>query len=192
MDSLRKFIENYTKLSDEEWQTIYKAFEKREVGRNEVFVEEGKVCRYFFFIEEGLLRFFTVKDGVDITKTFTIAPYCFTSKSSFRNQEPAQESIQAIEESALWQMSFSKMNELTKINSWNVFIRKLIHEVQDFTDSFLMEVRTETAEKRYEKLLEKYSTIIHKIPLKYLSSFLGIAPQSLSRIRKKIQVNRKS
>jgi CRP-like cAMP-binding protein len=192
LESLRKFIENYTKLSDEEWQMIYKAFEKREVGRNEVFVEEGKVCRYFFFIEEGLLRFFTFKDGVDITKTFTIAPYCFTSKLSFRNQEPAQESIQAIEKSIVWQMSYSKMNELKKNNSWNDFIRKLIYEVQDFTDTFLMEVRTETAEKRYEKLLDKYPTIIHKIPLKYLSSFLGIAPQSLSRIRKKIHVNRKS
>ncbi len=84
------------------------------------------------------------------------------------------------------------MNELEKIESWNTFIRKLVNEVQEYTETFLMEVRTETAEKRYEKLMQRYPTVIHKIPLKHLSSFLGIAPQSLSRIRKKLHENRKS
>ena len=55
-----------------------------------------------------------------------------------------------------------------------------------------MEVRTETAEERYQKLMHKYPVIIQKIPLKHLASFLGIAPQSMSRIRKKLHENRKS
>ncbi len=123
---------------------------------------------------------------------FTIAPYCFTSTLSFRNQKPAEESIQALEKAIVRQTTYSKMNELAKINSWNIFIRKLVNEVQEFTESFLTEVRTETAEKRYEKLLDNYSDLIHKIPLKHLSSFLGIAPQSLSRIRKKLHENIKT
>ncbi len=192
MNLFRNFIENYTKLSIDDWQIIQKAFERRIVKRNEIFEEQGKICHHFYFLEEGLLRFFTIKEGNDITKTFTIAPYCFTSKISFRHQKPAEESIQALEKSVIWQVSYNKMNELEKIESWNTFIRKLVNEVQEYTETFLMEVRTETAEKRYEKLMQRYPTVIHKIPLKHLSSFLGIAPQSLSRIRKKLHENRKS
>ena len=55
-----------------------------------------------------------------------------------------------------------------------------------------MEVKTKTAEERYLKLTRKYPTVIQKIPLMHLSSFLGIVPQSLSRIRKKLHENRKS
>ena len=189
MNTFRKYIENYSNLSDEDWQIISQAFERREIKKNEVFVEEGKICRYLYFLEKGLLRYFTIKDGNDITKTFTIAPYLFTSTLSFRNQKPANESIQAIEKSIVWQTTYSKMNDLTKLNSWNHFVKKVGNEVQAFAESLLMEVRTETAEKRYEMLLEKHSDLIHKIPLKHLSSFLGIAPQSLSRIRKKLQEN---
>lgn len=189
MNVFRTYIENYTNLPEEDWQIISQAFERREIKKNEVFVEEGKICRHLYFLEKGLLRYFIIKDGNDITKTFTIAPYLFTSTLSFRNQKPANESIQAIEKSIVWQTTFSKMNELTKLNSWNHFVKKVVNEVQEFAESLLMEVRTETAEKRYEKLLEKHSDLIHKIPLKHLSSFLGIAPQSLSRIRKKLQEN---
>ncbi|MCB2196424.1 MAG: Crp/Fnr family transcriptional regulator [Bacteroidetes bacterium] len=187
MNSFKNFIQQYTRLPENDWQIINHAFERIEIKKNEVFVEEGKICRYLYFLEKGLLRYFIIKEGNDITKTFTIAPYLFTSTLSFRNQKPAKESIQAIEKCIVWRTSYHKMRELTKLNSWNLFTSKVVNEVQEFAESLLLEVRTETAEKRYEKLLTEYSDIIDKISLKHLSSFLGIAPQSLSRIRKKLQ-----
>lgn len=186
MIALRKFIEKYTKLPDADWQTIQQAFERREIKKNEFILEEGRVCRHFYFLEEGLIRFFIVKNGEDISKIFTAAPNCFTSTTSFRSQKPSMEYIQALEKSIVWQVSFSRVYELAKLNSWNDFIRKFVHEVREFAEELLMEVRTETAEIRYEKLVKQYPTLIQKIPLKHLSSFLGIAPQSLSRIRKKL------
>ena len=73
-----------------------------------------------------------------------------------------------------------------EVKSWNTFVRKLIQEVQYFTEKILEEIQTETAEKRYEKMLKNEPLPLQRIPLKYLASFFGIAPQSLSRIRKKI------
>ena len=71
----------------------------------------------------------------------------------------------------------------TRITSYNVCYTKLLRE---FSESFYMEARTMTAEARYNKLITNYpEALIQKIPLKHLSSFLGVAPQSLSRIRKK-------
>ncbi len=188
--TLRQFIENYSKLSDWEWQTIEELFHEKEFEKNELILEEGKICRHFYFLEKGLIRFYNNIDGNDLTKTFTIAPYCFTSKISFRKQTVSNESIQALEKTKVWQITYDDYKKLETLNSWNLFVRRLLNEIQEFSETFYLDIRTMTAEERYKKILAEYpEELIQKIPLKHLSSFLGIAPQSLSRIRKKNQNN---
>lgn len=187
MIAFRKFIEKYTAVPDAEWKIIGQAFERKVFAKNEFILEEGKICRHFYFLEEGLIRFSLLVNGNDITKFFTVAPYCFTSKDSFRNQKPSGESIQALKKTVVWQTTISRANELLELKSWSEFTRKFVHEVQSHIEELMMEAKTETAENRYLKLQENYPEIIHQIPLKHLSTFLGIAPQSLSRIRKRIQ-----
>ena len=186
MERFKKFITGYTDIPPEEWEIIKKSFERKEYSKDEQILEEGKICKYFYYLEQGLIRFYNLVDGNDTTKFFTYAPYCFTSKNSFRNQEPATESIQTLEKTVVWRINLQQANELLKLNSWNIFTRKFIHEVQSHTEELLMEIKTETAEERYIKLQKKYPELIQKIPLRHLSTFLWIAPQSLSRIRKRI------
>ena len=133
-----------------------------------------------------MLRYFINKDGNEITKFFTIAPYFFTSQVSFNNQKPVTENIQAIEKSIFWQISFQDSNKFFELESWTLFARKITQEVQYFTEQILEEIQSETAEFRYEKMLKNDAELTNRIPLKYLASFLGIAPQSLSRVRKKL------
>jgi CRP-like cAMP-binding protein len=186
LDALRQFIENYTSLTTEEWTKIFKCFEKRIIEKDEVILEEGKVCRYLYFVETGLFRFYITKNGNDITKFFTEAPYLFTSQASFNSEKPAMENIQAIEKSVIWQISYNQANELFELKSWADLARKITQEVQFYTEEILEELQTETAEFRYEKMQKNNPELLQRIPLKHLASFLGIAPQSLSRIRKKI------
>jgi CRP-like cAMP-binding protein len=182
---LRNFIDRYVKLLDDDWQIISSSFERKEFVRNEIILNEGNVCRYFYFLEKGLVRFYYLKDGNEITRYFTDAPYCFTSKESFRNGIASNENIEAIEDCVTWRISLDKSNELLKLKSWNDFTRSFLHEVQSNLEILLSELATETAEERYKNLLEKHPDVIDRIPLKHLASFLGIAPQSLSRIRRK-------
>ncbi len=186
MDVLRTFIENYISLPTDEWKQIETGFQKLIIEKDELILEEGKICRNLYFLETGLLRFFINKDGNDITKFFTEAPYFFTSQASFNAQKPANENIQAIEKSVVWKMTYDKVNDLYKLKSWTDFARKIIQEVQFYTEQILEEIQTETAEYRYEKMLKTSPELLKRIPLKHLASYLGIAPQSLSRIRKKI------
>jgi CRP-like cAMP-binding protein len=192
LDTLRQFIETYTSLPADEWKLIFECFEKRVIEKDEIILQEGKVCRHLYFIESGLLRFYINKDGNDITKFFTEAPYFFTSQASFNAQKPATENIQAIEKSIIWQITYKQTNELYNLKSWTDFARKIIQEVQFFTEEILEELQTETAEFRYEKMQKNDPELLNRIPLKYLASYLGIAPQSLSRIRKKLAIQNRS
>ncbi len=192
MNTLKQFIERYTIIPLNEWAEISSCFEKRIIDKDELVLEAGKICKYLYFVESGLLRFYINRNGNDITKFFTEAPYFFTSQLSFNSQQPASENIQAIETCVVYQISFQQSNELFKLKSWTDFARKITQEVQFLTEEILEQLQTETAEFRYEKMLINHPELLQKIPLKYLASYLAIAPQSLSRIRKKLQEKRRT
>lgn len=185
MDSFRKFVEKYQKIPDEDWLEVASYFRKSIFSKNEFILREGKICRKLYFLESGLLRYFILKDGIEITKFFTIAPYCFTSQASFNNRVPSRENIQTIEDVVVWEINYEDNHKLLALKSWNAFARKITQEVQFFTEEILEELQSETAETRYLKMLINQGELLQRLPLKILASYLGIAPQSLSRIRRK-------
>ena len=185
MKSFRNFVEKYQLIPNKDWERISNSFRRREILKNELILKEGKICRHLYFLESGLLRYFILKDGIEVTKFFTIAPYCFTSQASFNTKIPSKENIQAIEESVIWETTYEENYRLLELKSWNLFARKITQEVQFFTEEILEELQSETAENRYIKMLNNQGELIQRLPQKILASYLGIAPQSLSRIRRK-------
>jgi len=184
----RQFIEKYTLLESADWQVIEPLLEKKTFAKHQLILEEGRICRYFYFLEEGMVRFFTNHDGTELTRSFVIPPYGFTPRASFRKAEAAEEGIQVLDHTVVWQISRENYTRLEAMLSWNVFMRKLLNEIQEYSDMRNLEQLTMTAEMRYLRILNSYpEALIRKIPLKHLSAYLGIAPQSLSRIRKKFQ-----
>lgn len=186
MHPVRQYIHRYVSLGEEDWQSIANKLTRRVSLRATLLLQQGQVCRHLYFLETGLLRFLNWKDGRDITKYFTVAPYCFTSQRSFTMEIAANESIEALEDSIVWQMSKADSDALLQLPAWSEFVRKLVQEVQYYTDCILEELQNETAEARYRKMLQINDPLLQRVPIKHLASYLGIAPQSLSRIRKKI------
>lgn len=186
MHTFRTFIDQYTDMPEADWQRIASCLSQEELEEGELILEEGKVCRHLYFLETGFLRYFIMRDGEEVTKYFTVPPYCFTSQRSFTDLKPAPESIQVLENAVIYKMKHQDAFGLLTMPSWNTFIRKLIQEVQYLTEDILIEMQNKTAEERYVEMLHNGDPILQKAPLKHLASFLGIAPQSLSRIRKKI------
>jgi exonuclease I len=139
---------------------------------------------------DGLLRFSILKNGNDVTKYFIYIPCCFTSIKSFDAQIAATESIETVENSVLWAMTFENVQSLLNSPFWSTFTRKLVQEVQTYTDKILEEFQTETAENRYKKMLFENDPLLQRVPLKRIASYLGIVPQSLSRIRKSVLAKR--
>ena len=185
MHPFRKYIHTYIELPESDWTEIEACLSRYEYKKGVVLLEEGKICKKLYFLESGFMRFYTYKDGTDVSKFFTAPPYCFTSQRSFANDLPAQENVDTLEDCVIWEMSKEDAFKLLDIKSWNTFVRKLTEEVQYFTEQILEEIQNKTAEERYLTMIEEGNILIQKVPLKHLASYLGIAPQSLSRIRKK-------
>ncbi len=191
MHPFKKYILTYQSLNLEEWEQVERCLNRKEYAKGEVILASGKICRKLYFLEDGFLRFYILKDGETVSKFFTEAPYCFTSQRSFANGIPTDDTIEALKDSIIWEMDKTDAFDLLRIPNWSEFIRKLIQEVQYFTEQILEETQNCTAEERYVRMLEQNSSILLHAPLKDVASYLGIAPQSLSRIRKNIgQVNR--
>ena len=183
----RAFIATYTAIGDAEWALVTAKLEARTVAAGTLLVEAGRVCRHLYFLESGLMRFFVWKDGRDVTKFFTEAPYAFTSQRSFAGQQPASENVEALEDSVLWQLpAAAAFALLDTVPAWAAFVRLLTQQVQHYTENILEELQTETAEARYRTLLRDRAQLVQRVPVRHLASYLGIAPQSLSRIRRNV------
>lgn len=186
MHSFHRFIAAYTPVSPAEWQQIAACLTSRAVPPGTLLVETGRVCRHLYFLESGLMRFFVWKDGADVTKFFTEAPYAFTSQRSFASQQPATESVEALEFCTVWQLARADAYALLALPAWATFVRQLTQQVQQYTEDILEALQTETAEARYRALLRERPALVQRVPVRHLASYLGIAPQSLSRIRRKV------
>lgn len=187
MDQLKKYIEKFASVSLNEWETISKVFTKQCYVKNEIILGEGKICRKFYFLDSGLLRSFYNFNGNDVVKTFIFSPSCFTSEASFVNQLPANECIQAIEDSIVWQTDYENYKLLKNLSSWIRFRNSLLNEIDYYSKQMIIQLKSQTPEQRYFWLTQHYhQTLLQRIPQKYLASYLGVAPQSLCRIKNKL------
>ncbi|HAA13287.1 MAG TPA: Crp/Fnr family transcriptional regulator [Cytophagales bacterium] len=185
--SFRNYCQQFFSFSDEQWACSLAFFEQVQAPEAALLLAEGEVCKHFYFLEKGLVRYFVWDEGVDRTKYFSLAPQLFTSTDSFARQIAAEENLEAIEPCVLWRISREQMDLLyEQVPEWNTVIRKLLAQVTAATDTEMREAKYEAARDRYQALLVEEPELIQRVPLKHLATYLGIAPESLSRIRRQI------
>jgi len=184
------YIKKYITISSDEWELVSSKLVKATYQEGDILLAEGKVCKHLHFLESGLMRYYIIKDGEELNKFFTEPPYLFTSQQSFGLGIPALETIVALQDSVVWSLTKRDVDELSERSFWRTFAEKVKLEVQGLTEIILEQIQGMTAEERYIWMLANEQSLIRELPLKHLASYLGIAPQSLSRIRKKVAENR--
>jgi CRP/FNR family transcriptional regulator, anaerobic regulatory protein len=179
-------LNSIVSLNKIEEEAFINILETKQFKKKEFLLKEGQICDKISFINSGCMRLFNDVDAVEKTIQFFFANSFHTDFSSFLTGKPTVENMQAIEDSEV--LVFKKNDLYALYESHPVFERagRMLTESAFLSISRLNSMFNETPEQRYLNLFEQRPEIVEKIPQHYIASYLGIQPESLSRIRKRI------
>jgi CRP/FNR family transcriptional regulator, anaerobic regulatory protein len=183
---IRKMIDSIVPLSDDEWNNLGNYIEVKTLRKNGYFLKEGQTCSSIAFINRGSLIYYRLmKNGKETTTDFAFSGDWVTDNKSRLQQTPSLINIKAIEESELLIISSKNLNKCyNQIPRLEKLGRILIEQAFVKIAQQSIDLQTLSASERYNKILSEYPGIFQKIPLYHIANYLGIAPKSLSRIRK--------
>ena len=176
--------ENFKK---EERELILSQFNEVSFGKNDYLVEIGKTSSYYFFLETGFLRSYTIDlHGNDITSKFFVAGDIVIDWHSYFLKKPSREPIQALTAGKCWKIRFSDFMKLFHIEAFREVGRTRL--VQNYFElkNHSISVIADHAKDRYLNLLREKPQLANNVPLKHLATYLGITDTSLSRIRNEV------
>jgi len=184
--NLIKILSQFANLDENESQLIKSSFKPYSLSRGEYFLKEGEVNKHIGFLDKGLVRYFVYKDGEESTFEFTKEGEFIGDYQSFRNASVSKQNIQAIEDCELLIIDFPKIQNIyNKAENGNLIGRQIIAHRFDVMVNQLLEVYMQNHEDRYKSFIKKYYDLTQRIPQYLIASYVGVRPESLSRIRKR-------
>lgn len=186
MKELIEYILQFSNLNAQQIELISKNSTERELHKDEYFAEAGKKFDYYAFVLEGVFRIcYYNRKGEEITKYFIEEKHFIANPYG---AEPFTEYIQAATDSKLIVFSQQQWKELSNtILDWDTITSKIFHNALIKKVDRMSSLVSEDATTRYLMFLEKFPTLVNRIPLSYIASYLGVTQSSLSRIRKNIR-----
>jgi CRP-like cAMP-binding protein len=165
-----------------------KYFEPKLFEKGDILIEAGMVCDWMAFVNSGVLRnFYISSKDEEVTYCLTFPNKVISAFSSFMTQKVTFENIHALTNGELLVIKHNPYYDLMNSSeNWLKFSRFVAEQSYIEMEHRLLALQMETAKKRYEDLLKFNPDYLQKVPLKYLSSYLGITQRHLSRLRKEI------
>jgi CRP-like cAMP-binding protein len=146
----------------------------------------GHICKTIYFVKKGCLRIYYFKEDIDITESFEFENAFVARAESLFAGKPSLKAIQAMEDTSLIAIDSNKLFQLFDTHhDLERLFRKIIESSYVKTVNRIESLQFHEADKRYLHLVKEYKDILKRVPLKYVASYLGITPVSLSRIRAK-------
>jgi CRP/FNR family transcriptional regulator, anaerobic regulatory protein len=186
-ETLRAFINHFAPLAEEEFNALASLFNPVKVRKMDHLYREGDHVKKLYFVYTGVLRGYYIKDGAEHTCNFFFSPYMMTDLFSVRENNPTLMNVQALKDTECYEADFLEIEQLAYRNPelLRVFFKMYEHLFQ-LSIKRQISFIYDTPKERYLNLFRERPNVIAEIPQHYIASFLGIKPETLSRIRKKI------
>lgn len=189
---LRKYISQFLEVNEEEWRMHQAVLTRRFLKKGEFLLRSGEVCNHVTFINKGLFRSYMEIEGEEVTTNFAFEGNYVTEYTSFVTRQPSSEFIVAMEDAELLQMRYEDLQAAyTKAQVWERFGRLIAEYILTFVSTRNKSLLFKTPEERYLALMKERPKVMERVPQQYIASYLGIQPESLSRIRKRLMEAKK-
>ena len=188
LDSFKTYFQSKTNLTDEQFHLITDTLKSKKVEKGTVLLHQGDICHHFFFVSKGLLRSYTIDEtGKEHIIQFAAENWIISDRSSSYFNEPSELFIDAIEDTEIVFIDKNFINAAAEISVLfreqdNIALHNHIRQLQKRVNLLL----GATAEQRYLDFITIYPSLTLRIPQWMIASYLGITPETLSRVRKEL------
>ncbi len=185
--TFKKHIDKFVKISDDEFEEIIKFFSTKDLAKKENLLEEGQICKYYYFVITGLLRKFYINDkGIEQTTEFAIETWWLTDNIAYEHKTPSEFFIQTVEKSTILYITKQNqeklLNTFPKMERYFRFVYQRAYAAAQMRFKYLYSL---SKEEFYFQSIKRYPEFVQRIPQYLLASYLGFTPEYLSEIRKK-------
>ena len=175
-------------LTPEEWELIQHYLTLKKLRKRQYLLQEGDVCKLVAFVEKGALRLYNVSEnGTEHIVVFAVEGQFMTDLYSTFTGEPSIYNIDAIEDSELVVITRTASDELRKLSpKYQEFVFLETSEAYIQLSKRMTSVISLNVEERYQELITNYPDIVQRVPQHMIASYMGLTPETLSRVRKRI------
>ena len=191
MNSFRDFLVNNLDFKEGQLMQLDQVVNVVKLQKHDYLIKAGSICGFIGFVESGVLRSYILKGGNEFNIDFYLSGSFVSSYTSFLTRQPTNTNIQALSDSTIYSISYPNYNNLLKSGVEWYRLGKLIADTL-----FLKKCRREksllmdSAEDRYNLLLKTYPLIEQLVAQYHIASYIGIKPESLSRIKSLTYINK--
>jgi CRP-like cAMP-binding protein len=184
-EQIKHFGVNPTK---EDVALIFANTERKKFKKGEIILKQGEICNEAYFILNGLIRSYNIlPNGNEKTYLICREQYIFTEHSSFMSRKPSTDFLEALEDTEVLVVTHETLMSLySNYHQWETMGRKISDKNFIVSIIRLKSLMNDDAEKRYRSFLYSYRNVIDRIPQNIAASYIGITPQSFSRLKQQI------
>ncbi|WP_299679712.1 Crp/Fnr family transcriptional regulator [uncultured Tenacibaculum sp.] len=187
MLSLQQQLRSYFGITSDEFKAIEHLFLRHQLNKDSYFVKKKQYCKKLSFVEHGYIRVFANVKDKEVTQWITTSSYFITDLHSFFFDQRSRWNMQALTDCTLYTISKEDYKQLSnKIPNWYNVEKNFISSCFSTLEDRVFDHLSLNTEERYLKFFNQNKILFNEVPLQYLASMLGMTPETLSRIRKKI------
>ncbi len=187
-EKIIKNIKRYVSLNEDDEQQFIAIVRTTKIKRRQFIVQPNFVCTHQTYVLKGALRsYFVNTEGIEHTIQFAIEDWFISDFNSYVNQSPASLFVEALEDSTVQQIAYEDVEHLCDKNpKFERFFRLVAQKSFAYSQRRVLSNIGKSAEERYLEFYALYPSIVQRVPQYTLASYLGMSPEFLSKIRKRL------